>query len=458
MTIGVNQAIPVSTPASAKSDKAGARTQGDDADFGAALDQPKTFKAGSRDNGEVSDTQTEADRWSQHRNTGIKGAGRGESVRGKKADDAADAEPQAKAAGTPLSAMMVARDLEVRAERAGKEAAMGSNTSRLAARGDMAGQQAPDIKIDLDPASILAAERAARAGSARGQSGMGGKSMGLSDGMSTSNTETETPGLPGSAARAGGPKMSDAASLTLSLRPASGQENAAATADPALSADRDFLQTLAANSNKERSQANDLGGRPDAKTERVTVVAQQNIPAPVSQPSASTATGLANLISAEPGWRAAAAPTFQSLSAQPTLSSAHTLKIQLNPAELGMVTANLRFSGDQLTVELRVENGEAYRRLTNDSETIVKSLRSMGLNIDQVTIQQPQASATTQGGADGNNAGFGSRDQQSFASGQSGGNGDSAGRQASGRNNNDGAYGSDNSAPATDRADGGVYI
>lgn len=252
--------------------------------------------------------------------------------------------------------------------------------------------------------------------------------------------------------------MSDAASLTLSLRAGTGQQDAAATTDPALSADRDLLQTLAANSNKERSQTNDFGSRPDAKTERVTVVAQQNIPAPVSQPSASTATGLANLISAEPGWRAAAAPTFQSLSAQPTLSSAHTLKIQLHPAELGMVTANLRFSGDQLTVELRVENGEAYRRLTNDSETIVKSLRSMGLNIDQVTIQQPQASATTQGGADGNNAGFGPRDLQSFASAQSGGNGDSAGRQASGRNNNDGAFGSDNPAPATDRADGGVYI
>jgi chemotaxis protein MotD len=468
MTIGVNQAISISTPASAKSDKAGAKTPGDDADFGAALDQPKTGKAGSRDNGEVSDTQTETDRWPGHRGTGVKGAGRGENVRGKKADDAAetaDAEPaardpQAKAAGTPLSAMMVARDLEVRAERAGKDAAMGSNASRLAVHGDMAGQQAPDIKIDLSPASVAAAERAARAAPARGQSGVGGKSMSLSDSMFASNTETEAPTLPGGAARAGSAKISGAAELTLSLTRATGQQDAAAAADPALPADRDFLQTLAANSNKSRSQADDFGRRSDARTERLTVVAQQNIPAPVSQPSASTATGLANLISAEPSWRAAAAPTFQPLSAHPTLASAHTLKIQLHPAELGMVTASLRFSGDQLTVELRVENGEAYRRLTNDSETIVKSLRSMGLNIDQVTIQQPQASASTQGGADGNNAsaGFGPRDQQSFASANSGGNGDSAGRQASGRNNNDGAYGSENSAPATDRADGGVYI
>jgi chemotaxis protein MotD len=256
--------------------------------------------------------------------------------------------------------------------------------------------------------------------------------------------------------------MSNAATLTLSLTPAASHDETAATpTDPALSPGRDFLRTLAANNNSGRSQADGFGRRPDAKSERVTVVAQQNIPAPVAQPNAPTATALANLISADPSWRSAAAHPFQQVGAQPGLTSAHTLKLQLHPAELGMVTANLRFSGDQLTVELRVENAEAYRRLTADSDTIVKSLRSMGLSIDQVTIQQPQSSSSAQGGADGNNAsaGFGPRDQQSFSSAGSGGNGNDTGGQQFARNDNDGAYGSESAAPASaNRADGGVYI
>ena len=45
------------------------------------------------------------------------------------------------------------------------------------------------------------------------------------------------------------------------------------------------------------------------------------------------------------------------------LRSAQSLKIQLHPAELGMVTATLRFAGEQLSIELQVENHEAYQRL-----------------------------------------------------------------------------------------------
>ena len=65
------------------------------------------------------------------------------------------------------------------------------------------------------------------------------------------------------------------------------------------------------------------------------------------------------------------------------------LKIELHPAELGMVTASLRLSGEQLSIELKPETHDAYRRLSTDSEAIVKSLRGLGFEVDKVTILQP---------------------------------------------------------------------
>ena len=118
---------------------------------------------------------------------------------------------------------------------------------------------------------------------------------------------------------------------------------------------------------------------------RVTVVSQQNVPAPM----ASTALVLVDSIAGStllggPN----TAPSSNAIHAAATHASAQSLKIQLHPAELGMVTATLRFAGERLSIELKVENPEAYRRLTSDSETIVGSLRDLGYDIDKVTILQ----------------------------------------------------------------------
>ncbi|MCR4264801.1 flagellar hook-length control protein FliK [Nitratireductor sp. ZSWI3] len=78
----------------------------------------------------------------------------------------------------------------------------------------------------------------------------------------------------------------------------------------------------------------------------------------------------------------------------------HTLKIEIHPAELGPVTARLRMVADQLTVDLQVETAEARHRLNTDSEAIVKALRSLGYDIDRVSVQQTAA------GANGNAAGM----------------------------------------------------
>ncbi len=65
----------------------------------------------------------------------------------------------------------------------------------------------------------------------------------------------------------------------------------------------------------------------------------------------------------------------------------NTLKIQMTPENLGTIEATLRLQGNELTVDVRVESGEAYRQLKNDHNAIVSALRSHGLAVDQVNIQ-----------------------------------------------------------------------
>lgn len=64
----------------------------------------------------------------------------------------------------------------------------------------------------------------------------------------------------------------------------------------------------------------------------------------------------------------------------------NTLKIQLHPIELGLVTATLRLKDDELQVELKVETGEAFRQLRDDQSEMVKALRAQGFAVDQVNI------------------------------------------------------------------------
>ncbi|MCF3639562.1 flagellar hook-length control protein FliK [Rhizobium sp. TRM95111] len=83
-----------------------------------------------------------------------------------------------------------------------------------------------------------------------------------------------------------------------------------------------------------------------------------------------------------------------------TGKAVHTLKIQMQPIDLGSVTATLRLSGDELVVNLQVETGEAYRQLSGDQDGIVKALKAQGFAVDQVTVQfspTDRSSANSQG-------------------------------------------------------------
>ncbi|WP_077962347.1 flagellar hook-length control protein FliK [Ensifer adhaerens] len=109
----------------------------------------------------------------------------------------------------------------------------------------------------------------------------------------------------------------------------------------------------------------------------------------------------------------------------------NTLKIQLHPIELGLVTATLRLKDDELQVELKVETGDAFRQMRDDQNDLVKALRAQGFAVDQVNIvfnsggdtssggaSQPQAQAGQQGRdrADGNGQGRQQRQDDSQSS------------------------------------------
>ena len=125
-----------------------------------------------------------------------------------------------------------------------------------------------------------------------------------------------------------------------------------------------------------------------------------------------------------------------------------SLSIQLRPVELGSVTANLKYAGSGLSIDIQVETPEAHRRLSNDSSDIVKSLQSLGFQVDKVTVRQASAQmqAQSQGqpqqgqgqaqgqatGRDGSAGGFANQGGSPFSmSGQSGGNGHRQGSEGS---------------------------
>ena len=76
----------------------------------------------------------------------------------------------------------------------------------------------------------------------------------------------------------------------------------------------------------------------------------------------------------------------------------NTLKIQLHPIELGLVTATLRLKDDELQVELKVETGDAFRQMRDDQNDLVKALRAQGFAVDQVNIVFNSGGDTSSGG------------------------------------------------------------
>jgi len=198
--------------------------------------------------------------------------------------------------------------------------------------------------------------------------------------------------------------------------------------------------------------------RQAAPAAHVTVTGAQSFPAPAHHPASQTITSLASAIAADNGARQTL-PASAGL-AQPAASVAlqsHILKIELHPAELGMVTASLRLAGGQLSIELKPENHEAHRKLSSDTDSLVKSLQGMGFNVDKVTVLQPAIAVNAAPRTDA--ASPAGRDPSSFQPGNSGGNGGASGGQQSGRNHgNDGQHGGRSAPHPRDRTGGDLFI
>lgn len=193
------------------------------------------------------------------------------------------------------------------------------------------------------------------------------------------------------------------------------------------------------------------GGQPRVSVLGFTTSAPPVLPAALSQPSAlsPTAAGVVTAMEAEPTWRAAAAEAATQRGQQ--AGTVSTLRIQLNPAELGLVTARLVATGSQLEIEIRVESNDARQRLSNDADAIVKALRGIGYDIERVTIQQAQP-----GAAASQQQGGGQRDP--FTQGQQGEAGANAGRGGQGEKSDGNTARGTPGETAAERAGGGVYI
>jgi len=122
------------------------------------------------------------------------------------------------------------------------------------------------------------------------------------------------------------------------------------------------------------------------KAEAVTVLEARRY---LGLAPSSNAAAVTSQIASNPEW----ARTLQSGAAAPASPGdaaagkvLNTLKIQMHPIDLGMVTATLRLKDDELQVEIKVETGDAFRQLSDDQSAMVKALRAQGFAVDQVNI------------------------------------------------------------------------
>ncbi|MDZ5698455.1 flagellar hook-length control protein FliK [Chelativorans sp. M5D2P16] len=254
------------------------------------------------------------------------------------------------------------------------------------------------------------------------------------------------------AKRIGGVEAAGAEAPEAALRPPAERPappRAASGGEPLLQADKARAhEALAARIDgaradgaRERNPDAEPGADDGKKPFRVVNVQTAPAPATGSTTSGTGSTGgqLVTSLEADPVFRSTASEAAQAAAGTfRRAETLHVMKIQLQPAELGMVTARLTVSGEQLSVELQVETADARQRLHADGEAITRALRALGYEIDRITVQQAPQGTNVNAGTTGREQGFqpgpGSGEQQSGAanSHREGGNGNRGARPAEG--------------------------
>lgn len=130
--------------------------------------------------------------------------------------------------------------------------------------------------------------------------------------------------------------------------------------------------------------------------------------------------------------------------------SVQVLRLQLKPAELGTVTANMRMENGQMTVELVAEKDAAFRQLSKDISIMQTAMRSMGIVVDEIVVSHGGS------GSDGHQTADGQQRGTSESRGESG-----FGRRP-GQQSNDGEITNETGRNTTndgkDAASSGIYI
>lgn len=441
-------------------------------------------KAGSRDSGQdaVGESKSSAHRWRQRGageasdNVSALKPGMSEDAEATTADDLAeDAAVASEEAGSDIADNDgEASNLSIQMKAEHAISAMMAMAPRDPS-GDGAGQQKPGEEV-AGQADALESKKASRPAGQSTALSTNGKADSSNAGTQAASVVTDT-SADGTKVSGTGKEQNiqtgsdgEASQDTAKAVKPAGAESAGsqpATSDRSSATDQQKQFSGSANGGSGQSNAGTREQRdaapearrtePQSATAKISVVSQQAAPAPAALVLGANAAAIVSAIDALQNLRPTAGSSAQLFhNTQPMRS----LKIQLHPAELGMVTANLRAAGEQLSVELHVENHEAYHRLNADSDAIVKSLRALGYEIDRVSIQQPQAATTSVARSD-TSAGTGSfsRDTSSFQPGSSGNGGERPGGQASGRGDRGDAQRNDHvQTNYQDRAGGSLYI
>ncbi len=193
-------------------------------------------------------------------------------------------------------------------------------------------------------------------------------------------------------ARAQSTHLGDAArGATASAMAPDASADASVAADDVASSDADQVFRLVRSDGRARPVEIAIGGNgdvavkeqgtPAAKIEAVTVLDSRRY---LGLAPSSNGAAVTSAIAHDPALASALTAVQDDKT---TGKVVNTLKIQLNPIDLGTVTATLRLQGEALTVDLKVETGKAYRNLSDDQDAIVKALRGHGFAVDQVSVQ-----------------------------------------------------------------------
>jgi chemotaxis protein MotD len=133
-------------------------------------------------------------------------------------------------------------------------------------------------------------------------------------------------------------------------------------------------------------QAGSKDGSKKADVENVSVLESRRY---IGLMQNSNSAAVTAALSGDSEWARAMEPSSALSNAAEWTSTGkvvNMLKIQMNPLDLGLVTATMRLSGDALNVDLKVETGAAYRQMKEDHGKILEALRSQGYAVENVTI------------------------------------------------------------------------